>query len=1034
MYRLPLLCLILACAFSSAAQRPIYQYDPSLLYREAIDLFDHEKFVPAKEKFEQFIDQEKDTQHALRINAEYYTGLCALYLNHQDAEFLLEKFVREHPDSPWKQHAFFELATVSFQKKSYKKALEWFEKVDERELTAEDRLEFRYKRGYSYFETGKPAEARQDFFEAKAAPGEYQQAALYYYSHVAYEQNDLQTALEGFNQLEKDPNFSPIAPYYITQIYYKQKRYDQLLEYAPPVLKSAQANAVKRAPEMARLIGDAHFIKAQYAEAVPYLEQFQEGAEKSTITRQDNYQLGYAYYRTGAYQKAIDEFAGCAGENDELYQLATYNLADCYLKLDKKEYARNAFGEAANMEANKEVQEDAMFNYAKLAFELSYNPFHEAITAFEEYLTKYPNSARRDEAYEFLLNVYMKTRNYEKALTSLDKIQNKDNRVKEAYQVVAYNRGVELFQAEKYADAERYFDKVSTYPVNPLLNSEAKFWKAEISYRQRDYNKAIQRYNAFLNEEGAIQSEFYGLANYGIGYCYFKLGNEEDNSEQMRQLYSNANTAFRKYADGAGTKDARKVSDANLRIGDCFYITKNYAQAVQYYDRVADNDAVNKDYAMYQKAMCYGFDGKADQKAWVLKNLLTDMPDSKFEVDAKYELAKTYLQQNRLSEAKTYYDDIVKNHSTSPYVKRALADLCLVYVKEGNTEKAKSTWNALYTAYPNDPVLADAVAAVRSTLIEDPEFQNQIRTIKYINISNEDIESEVYKKASGYVIDGDCNKGIEKITAYLQQYQPAYYGVEANYFLGICYFDQNNLDKALESFAFVINQPLSDYTEESLKLSATMHYNRKNYTLALQNYQQLETVAVIKNNVLEAQIGIMRCQYYLGNMAFAKEYADKVIANPNTPEEIRTSAYLWRGNARLSNEDYGAANADFKEVIKRGGFYAAEAKYKLAFILYKQAEYKKAEAEVFQLLEKYSSSEEFKFRGYLLLADVYIGMQDYFQARATLNAIIENVSVDWVLQEANAKLAELDALENIGNGRSERQDEINLNSPETPKQ
>src|SRR5690606_34987477 len=121
-----------------------------------------------------------------------------------------------------------------------------------------------------------------------------------------------------------------------------------------------------------------------------------------------------------------------------------------------------------------------MFKYAKLAFELSYNPFHEAISAFEDYLNKYPNSSRRDEAYEFLLNVYMKTRNYEKALASLDKIQNKDARVKEAYQVVAYNRGVELFQSESYDNAEKNFDKVFTYPINPTINADARFWKAEI--------------------------------------------------------------------------------------------------------------------------------------------------------------------------------------------------------------------------------------------------------------------------------------------------------------------------------------------------------------------------------------------------------------------------------------------------------------------------------------------------------------------------------------------------------------------------
>lgn len=1013
-------------AMSIFAQRPIYQYDPSLVYKEAIDLFDHEKYVPAKEKFEQFIDREKDTQNALRINAEYYAGMCALYLNHKDAEFLIEKFVHEHPDSPWIQRAYFELATVNFQKRSFKKSIEWFNKVDQRELTVAERMEFFYKRGYAYWETDNKAAARTDFFEATQNDGEYKQAALYYYSHITYEQGDLQTALDGFQKLSNDPSFAPLVPYYITQIYYKQKRYDELLAYAPKVLESAQANATKRVPEIARLIGDAHFIKGNYAQAIPYLEQFQNTAEKSSITREDNYQLGYAYYRNGDYQKAIDEFGGCSGEKDELYQLATYNLGDCYLKLEKKEYARNAFGEAADLDFNREVQEDAMFNYSKLAFELSYNPFHEAITAFENYLEKYPDSPRRDEAYEFLLNVYMKTRNYEKALASLDKIKNKDNRVKEAYQVVAYNRGVELFQSEKYADAEKFFDKVSTYPVNPIMNSDAKFWKAEISFRQRDYKKAVQRYNSFLNEEGSIKSEFYGLANYGIGYAYFKQANDEENIEQMRELYSNANTAFRKFADGVGEKDKRKVNDANLRIGDCFYVTKSYAQAVQYYDRVADLDEGNRDYAMYQKAMCYGFDGLSDKKSWVLKNLLTDIPDSKFEVDAKYELAKTYLQQNRLAEAKNYYNDVLKNHATSAYAKRAMADMCLVHVKENNAAAAKEMWNTLYQKYPNDPILADAVAAVRSTLIEDPEFQQQIRNIKYVNISNEDIESEVYAKASDAAVNGDCAKGIEKLTAYLKQYQPAYFGVEANYLLGNCFFDNNEMDKALECFNYVITQPLSDYTEESLKLAATIQFNKKNYQQALQHYTDLEQVAVIKNNILEAQIGCMRCNYFLGQLNFAKEYADKVIANTNTPEEIRTGAYLWRGNIKLENEDYGAANADYKEVIKRGGVSAAEAKYKLALILYKQADYKKAEAEVFQLLERYAAFDEWKFKGYLLLSDVYVGMKDYFQARTTLNAIIERVTVEWVVAEAKVKLAELDALENPAGDGTSTPDEINL--------
>jgi tetratricopeptide (TPR) repeat protein len=1023
-----ILVAVLLVAQLVQAQRPIAMYDKTAVYNEALSLFDHEKYSASKEKFEEYVLLETDKKNALRINAEYYKGICALYLMHRDAEFELERFVREHPDSPWKGHAYFELASFNYKSKNYKKAIEWFKEVDASELSETQKIEFYYKRGHSLFETNDSKTARQDFFEVMSVESQYKQAATYYYSHIAYEQGDLQTALDGFKKLESDPNFSPVVPYYITQIYYKQKKYDELLAYAPAVLQAAKDNTTKRVPEIARLIGDAYFIKEKYSEAIPYLEQFHTGVEKADITREDYYELGYAYYRTGNYTKALEAFSGCSGENDELYQLATYNMADCYLKLDKKEYARNAFGEAAGMEFNREIQEDALFNYSKLAFELSYNPFHEAITAFEDYLDKYPDSPRRDEAYEFLLNVYMKTRNYEKALASLDKIKNKDNRVKEAYQVVAYNRGVELFQAEDFANSEKFFDKVPTYTVNPILNSDAKFWKAEISYRQKDFSKAITRYSAFLSEQGSINSEFYGLANYGLGYCYFKLANEENNMNTMRDLYSNANTGFRKYADGNGVKDAKKVNDANLRIGDCFYVNKSYVQAIQYYDKVADNSQGNKDYAMFQKAMCYGFDGKNDKKAWVLKSLLSEIPDSKFKVDAKYELASTYLADDRLAEAKTYYSDILENHSTSAYNKRALTDMCLVYVKENNYNKVKETWNTLYQQYPNDPILKDAVATVQSTLIEDTEFQNQIRSIKIIDIKDSDIEKQVYDKAILFAYQGDCDKAIEKLSSYLQQFQPATFGAEAHYYLANCYFDRNEMDKALNSYNYVINESFNDYTEDALKVAATINYNKKNYQLAADHYVDLEQIAVQKLNVLEAQIGLMRCYYFLDRKDQAAIYADKVIINSSTPEDIRTTGFLWRGRIRMDNMDDAGATTDFKEVIKKGGVNAAEAKYNIAFMFNRAGEYKKAETELFQHIEKYSSFTEWKYKAFLLLSDVYVGMKDYFQARATLNAILDKVEEQWVRDEATRKLSELDAIENPASSGGSRstEEEINL--------
>ena len=47
-------------------------------------------------------------------------------------------------------------------------------------------------------------------------------AARYYYAHMAYVNQNYETALKEFLKLRESEAFAPVAPYYITQIYYKQ--------------------------------------------------------------------------------------------------------------------------------------------------------------------------------------------------------------------------------------------------------------------------------------------------------------------------------------------------------------------------------------------------------------------------------------------------------------------------------------------------------------------------------------------------------------------------------------------------------------------------------------------------------------------------------------------------------------------------------------------------------------------------------------------------------------------------------------------
>jgi len=653
------------------AQAPASYYQPMRIYDEALNLFETQKYASAHECFSRFLRDGRSKEATLEMNARYYSALCALYLKQPDAEFQLEKFIADFPESPWCGRAFWELARFNYQGKAFKAALEWFLKIEPNELKESEIAEYHYKRGQCYFEKKDLQAARMDFAISKKYEGEYKSPSIYYYSHILYVSDDLQSALEGFLSIQSDNRFAATLPEYITTIYHRQRKWNEVVLYAVPQLDQGKVEKDKSRAHLARMIGDAYFRISDDSNAVKYLEIYISTSDRASISLEDYYQLGVAHINVGNYEAAITHLSRCNSNNDKLHMMASYKLGECFLKVGKKEYARNAFEQASKWSFDAEVQEDAMFNYAKLAFELSFNPFHEAIDAFERYLKMYPNSRRHDEAYEFLINVYMKTKAYDRALAALDQIRDKDLRIRQAYQVVAFNRGVELFRAENYRRADSLFKKSMAYPVDAPMHAECIFWQAEIAYRSQQYIGAIELYNHFLVTPGSRSLKLMPLAEYGLGYANFKLGTTAPSDAEALNYYRNARSSFERYCASADPSNRKQLGDAFARSADCHFAEKNYLKAVDDYDKAVQSGMAGKEYAIFQKAMCYGFADMPEKKSWVLKNLLQDSPNSKFEVEAKYEIARTYLLQDRLPEARDYFQQVLSSHATSHFAKFA---------------------------------------------------------------------------------------------------------------------------------------------------------------------------------------------------------------------------------------------------------------------------------------------------------------------------------------------------------------------------
>ena len=323
--------------------------------------------------------------------------------------------------------------------------------MNRQELKSDKLAEYFFRLGYSLYIKGDQSRALLMFSEIKDIDTEYTPPAVYYFSQIAYEQKMYQTAMEGFMRLKDDETFGGIVPFYIVQILYLQKDYDGILSMAPDLLKSA---GKERAVELYRFIGDAYYNKENYKEALPYLEKYSTGAKASE--REDKYQLGYCYYKTGEIDKAIKLFLEIGAKNDLLSQNIWNILGDCYLQKGDKKRSQFAFGEASKLNFDKKIKEESLFNYAKLTYETAYSPFGEAIAAFQEYIDLYPGSERIQEVYDYLVATFMQIKNYKAALSSLDKIRNKDSRLEEAYQRVAFFRGLELFKNLEIEAVNRY--------------------------------------------------------------------------------------------------------------------------------------------------------------------------------------------------------------------------------------------------------------------------------------------------------------------------------------------------------------------------------------------------------------------------------------------------------------------------------------------------------------------------------------------------------------------------------------------------
>ncbi len=977
-------------------------YDqPEAGYRLAVELFNRKQYNAALNQFKKVIDKVDDKDSEIKINSRYYQAICAFELFHPDAENLLISFINKHPVHPKQSIASFQMGNLQYRNRNYEDALKWYAKVDMFDLNNEQTNEFKFKSGHSYFELDDYDNAKRKLFDVKDTNSVYYEPANYYYGHIAYTQHNYETALRSFKKLIDDSNFGMIVPYYITNIYHKQRRYDDLIEYAPAILEEASPN---REIEIHRLLGDAYYSKKNYEKAIVYFEEYRRQTREK-LTRDDHYQFAYSYYKINDYKNAINYFEPITTEEDSLAQNAYYLLADCYLKIDDKMAAKNALNAAKKMDFIPQIKQDALFKYAKLSYELSYNPFNEAILSFQKYIEDYPDSPRIDEAYEYLIDLFLTTRNYRYAMESMEKIEINTQRLKDAYQRIAYYRGVELFNNGDFETAIDYFNRSNKYPENNAIMAQSKYWTGEAKYRMGNYDEAIEIHNRFLVTPGAYSLDQYNRANYNIGYAYFR-----------KEQYEKAIRAFRKFVTDEA-KDTRLLVDAQLRLGDSYFVTKNYRNAIDYYDKAIKRDIAESDYAMFQKSIALGAIGNYDEKANSLIGFLQKYPNSNYLSDAKYELANTYLVMDDPENALKHYSGVIDDHPNSNHVKSAMLKKGLIYYNSYEDEKALEQFKNVVENYRGTEQSQEALEAMKIVYVNLDRVDDYVEYTEGLGLSDITAvqrDSLTYVAAENRYMEGDWVNAARSFENYLDKYPDGIFNIDANYYGAESYYRMGEYNHALTGYEYVANKRKSRFSEKATVRAASINYKLGNYADALSFYKQLEKIADHSENLSKAKIGQMRCFFKVEQYEQAIDVASKVLENDKIIESIRQEAFMIKGySAKELNQLDIAKNHFSSAATIRSNETSAEAKYNIALIEFRKGNYDNCEKLILDYVNTISAYEYWLAKMFILLADNYTQKGNLFQARHTLQSIIDNYDGPELASVARKKLEEIESKKGI---------------------
>ena len=794
----------------------------------------------------------------------------------------------------------------------------------------------------------------------------------FYLGVISYLNDEFDSSLEFFKKSNDDDLENKYLQYLIS-INFLLKNYEEVI-----LFENRLNLEVENIDYCFFFIAKSYFILEKYDKVVDILSKLE-----SKIDREDeiSFMIAYSQYMNGDYELSKLLFKELSYSSLKYSQFSSFYLGMIFL--DEKNYnlAKNYFYASYKKEDNSEYTKKSLINYAKSNYELG--DYDLSIAVLNKYKKSYPNE-NFTEVDDLLSENYFMTNNYSRIISYLNSKGNISENDKIKFQYVTYQKGVGEFNRGNFKSSIKYFDLSKKYNLDSEIYIKSSLNKSEALFIGNLYKEAVNELLGIINLN--MNVELRKKIFLQLGYSYFNL-NE----------YLNASKYLKNYLDLKDNKFSSKDIDPILRLADSYYASKNFNSSIKYYNTALQNSDINRNYIIYQIGLCYyGLDDFTKSIDYMDKVILNS--EKSLDDDAIFRKAQIYFENSEFDKSIINYNLIIDEYKYSEYISYSFLNRATSYFNLKSYDQAEDDYLYVLKNISDEKIQSQAILGMQKIVSFTNNF-TQLNSLitEYKNRfpDNDNVLKIQFDNIRNLYFNQKYDDLISYVDEIFSQEEQVFNEYETNYYLAESFFKTKKYENASPVYETLLDSVNSKYFSRSLNRLAQINLNQKNYNTSLNYFRKLEKNSKNNRERIDSYIGSLTNYYYLKNYDSVHFYSSQINSFDKISFNNRNKINLLSAKSFLDSGDITKGIDKLLTTINLvNDESAAEANYLLAKVFYSQSQKNQALETLYALNENFSNYDYWVGKSYLLIADIFISMNEGFQANATLESLIDNTDID----------------------------------------